>query len=128
MAQPAGPRIGVTVPAHIPPGGFVPYVRRAEQLGFHEVWLVEDCFLHAAVLEFATDLVTLRNGTGSSSAFAAALPDAWVDRLAIVGPPGTAGAGAGAAPQRRRPGGADPRVPGAAARPGFAGLGALEVH
>jgi alkanesulfonate monooxygenase SsuD/methylene tetrahydromethanopterin reductase-like flavin-dependent oxidoreductase (luciferase family) len=45
---------------------------------------------HAAVLEFATDLVTLRNGTGSSSAFAAALPDAWVDRLAIVGTPGTA--------------------------------------
>ncbi|HEY2692993.1 MAG TPA: LLM class flavin-dependent oxidoreductase, partial [Streptosporangiaceae bacterium] len=45
---------------------------------------------HAAVLEFATDLVTLRNGTGSSSAFAAALPDAWVDRLAIVGTPGSA--------------------------------------
>jgi hypothetical protein len=25
-----GPRIGVTVPAHIPPAGFVAYVRRAE--------------------------------------------------------------------------------------------------
>ena len=45
---------------------------------------------HAAVLEFATDLVTLRNGTESSSAFTAALPDAWVDRLAIVGTPGAA--------------------------------------
>ena len=51
-----GPRIGVTVAAHIPPAGFVAYVRRAEQLGFHEVWLVEDCFLHGAFSQAATAL------------------------------------------------------------------------
>lgn len=56
MAKAAGPRIGVIVPAHIPPGGFVAYVRRAEQLGFHEVWLVEDCFLHGAFTQAATAL------------------------------------------------------------------------
>lgn len=34
----------------------MPYVRRAEQLGFHEVWLVEDCFLHGAFTQAATAL------------------------------------------------------------------------
>jgi 5,10-methylenetetrahydromethanopterin reductase len=56
MARAGGPRIGVIVPAHIPPGGFVAYVRRAERPGFHEVWLVEDCFLHGAFTQAATAL------------------------------------------------------------------------
>ena len=62
-----GPAIGVTVPAHIPAGDFVGYVRRAEQLGFHEVWLVEDCFAHGAFAQAATALAatsTLRVGLG----------------------------------------------------------------
>jgi alkanesulfonate monooxygenase SsuD/methylene tetrahydromethanopterin reductase-like flavin-dependent oxidoreductase (luciferase family) len=42
---------------------------------------------HVAVLEFAAELAELRRNTGSSAAFAAALPDSWVDRLAVVGNP-----------------------------------------
>ena len=53
---PGGPRIGVVAPATIPPGDFVAYVRRAEQAGFHEVWVVEDCFLHGAFAQAATAL------------------------------------------------------------------------
>ncbi len=62
-----GPSIGVIVPAFIPPGEFTGYVRRAEQLGFHEVWLVEDCFLHGAFAQAATALAvtsSLRVGLG----------------------------------------------------------------
>jgi 5,10-methylenetetrahydromethanopterin reductase len=40
-----------------------------------------------AGLEFAAELAGLRSRTGSAAAFAAALPDRWVDRLAIVGTP-----------------------------------------
>jgi alkanesulfonate monooxygenase SsuD/methylene tetrahydromethanopterin reductase-like flavin-dependent oxidoreductase (luciferase family) len=42
---------------------------------------------HVAGLEFAAELAELRSRTGSAAAFAAALPDRWVDRLAIVGTP-----------------------------------------
>jgi len=42
---------------------------------------------HVAVLDFAAQLAGLRRATGSAAAFAAALPDGWVDRLAIVGTP-----------------------------------------
>lgn len=42
---------------------------------------------HVAVLDFAAELAELRQSAGSAPAFAAALPDAWVDRLAIVGTP-----------------------------------------
>jgi alkanesulfonate monooxygenase SsuD/methylene tetrahydromethanopterin reductase-like flavin-dependent oxidoreductase (luciferase family) len=42
---------------------------------------------HVAGLEFAAELAELRRSTGSAAAFAAALPDRWVDRLAIVGTP-----------------------------------------
>ena len=42
---------------------------------------------HVAVLEFAAELAELRRIAGSSAAFAAALPDSWVDRLAVVGRP-----------------------------------------
>jgi len=42
---------------------------------------------HVAGLEFAAELAELRQSTGSAAAFAAALPDRWVDRLAIVGTP-----------------------------------------
>ncbi len=40
---------------------------------------------HVAVLDFAAELAGLRRRAGSAAAFAAALPDGWVDRLAIVG-------------------------------------------
>lgn len=42
---------------------------------------------HVAVLDFAAELAELRRNTGSPDAFAAALPDSWVDRLAVVGTP-----------------------------------------
>ncbi|WP_435737941.1 LLM class flavin-dependent oxidoreductase [Cellulosimicrobium sp. PMB13] len=38
-------------------------------------------------LPFADDLRALRDASDSPEAFAAAMPDAWVDALAIVGPP-----------------------------------------
>ena len=45
---------------------------------------------HVAVLDFAAELADLRRSAGSAAAFAAALPDSWIDRLAIVGTPARA--------------------------------------
>jgi alkanesulfonate monooxygenase SsuD/methylene tetrahydromethanopterin reductase-like flavin-dependent oxidoreductase (luciferase family) len=45
---------------------------------------------HVAVLDFAADLAGLRRAAGSAEAFAAALPDSWIDRLAITGTPARA--------------------------------------
>jgi 5,10-methylenetetrahydromethanopterin reductase len=62
-----GLKIGVIVPADTPTGDLVRYAQRAEQLGFHEVWVVEDCFLHGAFTEAATILASttsLRVGIG----------------------------------------------------------------
>src|ERR1700694_2778379 len=62
-----GPRLGITVSPHIPAGDFVAYVRRIEELGFHEVWIVEDCFLHGAFAQAASVLAatsSLRVGLG----------------------------------------------------------------
>lgn len=42
---------------------------------------------HVAVLEFGAELAELRGRCGSAAEFAAALPDAWVDQLAVVGTP-----------------------------------------
>jgi len=50
----------------------------------------EDWAAHLAPLPFAAELADLRRRTTSRSEFAALLPDAWVDRLAVVGPPARA--------------------------------------
>jgi 5,10-methylenetetrahydromethanopterin reductase len=42
---------------------------------------------HASMPDFASELAELRRSTGSPAALAAAPPDGWVDRLAIVGTP-----------------------------------------
>jgi 5,10-methylenetetrahydromethanopterin reductase len=42
---------------------------------------------HITMLDFADELAALRRSTGSATAFAAALPDQWVDRLAVTGTP-----------------------------------------
>lgn len=42
---------------------------------------------HVAVLEFGAELAELRSRSGSAAEFAAALPDAWIDQLAVVGTP-----------------------------------------
>ncbi len=36
--------IGIMLPRNLPAGDFVPFAREAEQAGFDELWLVEDCF------------------------------------------------------------------------------------
>jgi 5,10-methylenetetrahydromethanopterin reductase len=51
-------RVGVLVPPHIPPGQLVSYAQQAEQLGFSEVWVAEDCFLHGAFAQAATILAS----------------------------------------------------------------------
>jgi 5,10-methylenetetrahydromethanopterin reductase len=64
---PAGPVTGVLVPPHMPAGELAGFVRRAEELGFPEVWMAEDCFLHGAFTQAATVLAStasLRVGMG----------------------------------------------------------------
>jgi 5,10-methylenetetrahydromethanopterin reductase len=64
---PAGPVTGVLVPPHMPAGELAGFVRRAEELGFAEVWMAEDCFLHGAFTQAATVLAStasLRVGMG----------------------------------------------------------------
>jgi 5,10-methylenetetrahydromethanopterin reductase len=76
---------------------------------------------HVAGLEFAAELAELRQSAGSAAAFAAALPDRWVDRLAIVGTPGTSPGPVGRPMERRRkPCGPHPGHPGSARRPRLA--------
>jgi 5,10-methylenetetrahydromethanopterin reductase len=53
-----GPKVGVLVPPSIPAGHLVGYAQKAEQLGFPEVWVVEDCFLHGAFAQAATILAS----------------------------------------------------------------------
>src|SRR6202142_3852028 len=55
---PDTPKVGVLVPPHIPPRQLVSYAQQAEQLGFAEVWVVEDCFLHGAFTQAATILAS----------------------------------------------------------------------
>jgi 5,10-methylenetetrahydromethanopterin reductase len=59
--------IGVLVPPRLPAGQLVGYAQQAEQLGFAEVWVAEDCFLHGAFTQAATILASttsLRVGLG----------------------------------------------------------------
>lgn len=54
-------------------------------------WVGEpDWAPHLAPLPYADEIAALRAGVGSPEEFGAALPDAWVDDLAIVGPPDAA--------------------------------------
>jgi 5,10-methylenetetrahydromethanopterin reductase len=55
---PDGPKVGVLVPPRLPAGELVGYAQQAEQLGFHEVWVAEDCFLHGAFVQAATILAS----------------------------------------------------------------------
>jgi 5,10-methylenetetrahydromethanopterin reductase len=62
-----------------------PLVARGRVRGALGVVGEPDWAPHVAVLDIAGELAELRQRTGSAAAFAAALPDSWVDRLAIVG-------------------------------------------
>ncbi|MEY2849489.1 MAG: hypothetical protein RI885_2156 [Actinomycetota bacterium] len=60
-------RIGVTVPRDIPIGDLIPFARRAEQLGFDELWTIEDCFFRGGFSQTATVLAvttTIHVGIG----------------------------------------------------------------
>lgn len=62
-----------------------PQVARSRVRGPLAVVGEPDWAPHVAVLDIAAELAELRRRAGSAATFAAALPDAWVDRLAIVG-------------------------------------------
>ena len=54
-------------------------------------WIGEpDSRPHIAPLAFAAELAALRARSATPQEFSAALPDAWVDQLAVVGPPADA--------------------------------------
>jgi len=55
---PVGLKIGVLVPSCLPAEHLVGYAQKAEQLGFAEAWVVEDCFLHGAFAQAATILAS----------------------------------------------------------------------
>lgn len=50
--------IGVVVPPTLPANQFVRYAQEAEQLGFAELWIVEDCFLQGGVAQAAVALAS----------------------------------------------------------------------
>ena len=56
-----GQKVGVLVPPTLSVGHLAGYAQRAEQLGFPEVWVVEDCFLHGAFAQAATILASTRS-------------------------------------------------------------------
>ena len=116
----------------------VGFVRKAEELGFPEVWVAEDCFLHGAFSQAATVLAStasLRVGMGiipvaaRNVAFAAmeiaTLAELHPGRLAVgVGhsmPGWLREAGEPCGPHPGHPGAARPRLACAAARIAQAG-------
>jgi 5,10-methylenetetrahydromethanopterin reductase len=59
--------IGVVVPNDLSSSEFVRYAQQAEQLGFAELWVVEDCFLNGGIAQAAVALAstsTIRVGIG----------------------------------------------------------------
>jgi 5,10-methylenetetrahydromethanopterin reductase len=50
------PRIGVVVSAQLPASEFAAYLRRIEQLGFYEAWIVDDFCFHGGIAQAATAL------------------------------------------------------------------------
>jgi 5,10-methylenetetrahydromethanopterin reductase len=59
--------IGIVAPPDLAPGRFVEYVQRVEELGFDELWIVEDCFHQGGIAQAAIALAStsaLRVGLG----------------------------------------------------------------
>jgi 5,10-methylenetetrahydromethanopterin reductase len=59
--------IAVMLPRDLPAEHFVAYARRAEDLGFDEIWVVEDCFFRGGIAQAAVVLGatrTIRVGIG----------------------------------------------------------------
>ncbi|MFI8893952.1 LLM class flavin-dependent oxidoreductase [Streptomyces paradoxus] len=62
-SRPAPGRVGVMLPLDLPVGEVLPYVRRAEELGFDQVWVVEDLGWRGGVAQAATVLASTTNLT-----------------------------------------------------------------
>lgn len=62
-ARPARGQVGVMLPLDLPTTQVLPYVRRAEELGFDQVWVVEDLGWRGGVAQAATVLATTTNLT-----------------------------------------------------------------
>ncbi|MFC7615838.1 LLM class flavin-dependent oxidoreductase [Actinokineospora soli] len=59
--------LGVQLPRDLPIDRFLPYARRAEELGFDELWVVEDCYFRGGIAQAAAALAatsTIRLGIG----------------------------------------------------------------
>ncbi|MEU5044892.1 LLM class flavin-dependent oxidoreductase [Streptomyces griseorubiginosus] len=57
-ARPAHRSVGVMLPLDLPVAEVLPYVRRAEELGFDQVWVVEDLGWRGGVAQAATVLAS----------------------------------------------------------------------
>jgi 5,10-methylenetetrahydromethanopterin reductase len=53
--------VGIMLPRDIPAHQIVLFVQRAEQLGFDELWVVEDCFFRGGFTQAAVALASTRN-------------------------------------------------------------------
>ncbi|MER5830652.1 LLM class flavin-dependent oxidoreductase [Streptomyces sp. NPDC002130] len=62
-AVPARGRVGVMLPRDLPVGDVLPFARRAEELGFDQVWVVEDLGWRGGVAQAATVLASTTNLT-----------------------------------------------------------------
>lgn len=58
MAAISRARIGLSVPAQLPPAGIPAYARRAESAGFDELWLAEDCFYAGGIAAVSAALAS----------------------------------------------------------------------
>lgn len=52
------PRVGVMLPRNLPAAEIIPFARKAEALGFAEIWIVEDCFFRGGIAQAAVVLAS----------------------------------------------------------------------
>ncbi|HEX4251677.1 MAG TPA: LLM class flavin-dependent oxidoreductase [Pseudonocardia sp.] len=67
MSSSGAPSIGVVAPPDLAVDQFMPFAHRAEQLGFDELWVVEDCFYRGGIAQAAVALARterIRVGVG----------------------------------------------------------------
>ncbi|MDN4641811.1 LLM class flavin-dependent oxidoreductase [Agreia sp. PsM10] len=53
--------VGIMLPRDLPAHQIVPFVQKAEQLGFDELWVVEDCFFRGGFAQAAVALASTRS-------------------------------------------------------------------
>lgn len=51
-------RVGVLLPRDLPAAHIIPFAEKAEQLGFEELWIVEDCFFRGGIAQAAVVLAS----------------------------------------------------------------------